>query len=151
MAIKIMYSIFFLNFFSPFLVQFLDSANQQVDQANGNHCKPDKHPAEKVRTSDRKTILRIPPELRFKKHFQSHDPPADKEKYSPRHNGIMSAFTMPEKLRKVIMQQTHYDRKINKEYGSENISKKIPERKCTCRIKDKNKHDRYRQQWSDRN
>ena len=117
MAIKIIYSILFFNFFPPFLAQFLDSANQQVDQANGNHCNPDIRPAEKVRTSDRKSILRIPPELRFKKHFQSYDAPADEEKYSPRHNGIMSAFTMPEKLRKVIMQKTHYDRKINKKYG----------------------------------
>ena len=97
--------------------QFLDSPEQQVDQADGDHSKPDKCPAAKVSRDDRKSILRIPPELRFKKHFQSYDAPADKEKYSPRYNGIMSAFAMPEKLRKVIMQQTHSDRKINKKYG----------------------------------
>lgn len=127
MAIKIMYSILFFNFFTPFLPQFLNSPKQQIEQANGNHCKPDIHPAAKVSRDDRKSIVRIPPELHFKKYFQSYDAPADKEKYSPRYKGIMSAFTMPEKLRKVIMQQTHSDRKINKEYGYENISQKILE------------------------
>ena len=141
-----MYSILFFNFFPPFLPQFLNSPKQQIEQADGDHSKTDICPAAKVSRDDRKSILRIPPELRFKEHFQCHEPPAEKEKYSPRYKGIMSAFTMPEKLRKVIMQQTHSDRKINKEYGSENISQKISERKCTCRIKHKSKHDRYRQQ-----
>ena len=145
MTIKIRYSILFFNFFPPFLPQFLNSPKQQIEQANGDHGKPDIRPAEKVRTSDRKSILGIPPELRFKEHFQCHDPPAEKEKYSPRYKGIMSAFAMSEKLRIVVMQQTYPNRKINKEYGSRNISQKIPERKCTCPIKHKNKHDRYRQ------
>ena len=127
MAIKIRYSIFFFNSFPPFLPQFLNSSEQQIEQANGDHGKPDIRPAEKVSANNGKAVFRMPPELCCKKHFQSNDPPADEEKYAPRHNGIMSAFTMPEKLRKVIMQQTHSDRKINKEYGSENISQKIPE------------------------
>ena len=141
-----MYSIFFFNFFPPFLPQFLNSPKQQIEQANRDHGKPDIRPAEKVSTSDRKSILRIPPELRFKEHSQSYDAPADKGKYSPRNKGIMSAFAMSEKLRIVVMQQTHPNRKINKKYTSCNIYHKIPERKCTCRIKHKNKHDRYRQQ-----
>ena len=141
-----MYSILFFNFFSPFLPQFLNSPKQQIEQADGDHSKPDICPTEKVSANNGKAVFRIPPELRFKEHSQSYDAPADKEKYSPRNNRIISAFAMSEKLRKVIMQKTHSNRKINKEYGSENISQKIPERKCACRIKDKNKHDRHGQQ-----
>ena len=63
----------------------------------------------------------------FKKHSQCHDTPADKEEYSPWYNGVVTAFAMTEKLREVIMQQTHSDRKINKKYGSEEIVEKIPE------------------------
>ena len=98
-----MYSILFFNFFPPFLPQFLNSPEQQVDQANGDHGKTDICPTEKVSANNGKAVFRIPPELRFKEHFQSHNSPADKEKYSPRYKGIMSAFAMPEKLRKVIM------------------------------------------------
>ena len=122
-----MYSIFYFNFFPPFQPQFLNPAEEQIEQADGDHSKPDIRPTEKVSANNGKAVFRIPPELRFKKHFQSCDAPAEKEKYSPRYKGIMSAFAMPEKLRKVIMQQTHPDRKINKEYSSENISQKIPE------------------------
>ena len=141
-----MYSILFFNFFPPVLPQFLNSPEQQVDQANGDHGKPDICPTEKVSASNGKAVSRIPPELYFKEHSQCHEPPAEKGKYSPRCKGIISAFAMSKKLRIVVMQQTHPNRKINKKYGSRNIFQKIPERKCTCRIKHKNKHDRYRQQ-----
>ena len=126
--------------------QFLNPPDQQINQSYGNHRKPDVCPAEKVCTGNRKTIFRIVAQLRFKQRPPSYDPPADKEKYPPRHKGIMPPFAMSEKLRKVIMQQTYSNRKINKKYGPKNIFQKIPDRKCTCRIKYKNKHDRHCQQ-----
>ena len=95
--------ILFFNFFPPFLPQFLNSPKQQIEQADGDHSKPDICPTEKVSANNGKAVFRIPPELRFKEHSQCYEPPAEKEKYSPRYKGIMSAFAMPEKLRKVIM------------------------------------------------
>ena len=104
MTIKIRYSILFFNFFPPFLPQFLNSPKQQIEQADGDHGKPDICPTEKVSANNGKAVFWIPPELRFKEHFQCHEPPAEKEKYSPRYKGIMSAFAMSEKLRIVVMQ-----------------------------------------------
>ena len=114
--------------FASFIPQFLNSPDQQINSSDWDHRNPDIRPAEKVSTSNRKPIVRIVTELRFKEHFQSNDTPAAEEKYSPRHNGIMSAFVMAEKLREVTVQQTHPDRQINKKYSSGNIFQKIPER-----------------------
>ena len=50
---------------------------------------------------------------------------AEKKENTPGYNGIMTAFAMAEQLRKIIMQQTHSNGQINKEYGSANITYKI--------------------------
>ena len=145
MDIEIRYSILFFNFFPPFQPQFLNPAEEQINQSHRNHGNPNICPPEKISTNNAESIVRISAESSFKKHSQSHNTPADEEKYPPQHNRVMSALTMSEKLRKVITQKIHPYGKINKKYCSCNVFQKISERKRTCRIKCKYKHNRNNQ------